>query len=132
MEPASAASSNRIVQVTSTTVNNMESLPPQQRKHPSTRDGERHQKKRKGRVKTKEDAPDAIVSYDANNKWIGTPATYAILSGRGKPFQNHLGNQHMLPIVAEFKDQYNSDKRENRRSFAEQVLDAICEIGIIL
>jgi hypothetical protein len=77
---------------------------------------------------------DEIVSYDANHyeegdERIENPLPSDILLGRGKPFQNHHGNQRMFEIVASHKEKYSSEKREKRRAIAEHVIDILLESG---
>jgi hypothetical protein len=99
--------------------------------------------KRRAAFKTKDDPderprprglPDEIVSseasdYEEGDERIENPLPSDILLGRGKPFQNHHGNQRMFEIVARYKEKYSSEKREKRRAIAEQVIDILLESG---
>ncbi|CAJ1969728.1 unnamed protein product [Cylindrotheca closterium] len=60
---------------------------------------------------------------------IRKPSNPDILLGRGKPFQNHPGNQRMLRIVDEHKERYLSEKRDKKRAIVEEVLDIIQRHG---
>jgi hypothetical protein len=57
------------------------------------------------------------------------PTKDDVLLGRGKPFQNHPGNQRMLEIVDERKEQYLAVKRDQKRAIVEEVLGVIQEGG---
>jgi hypothetical protein len=57
------------------------------------------------------------------------PTKDDVLLGRGKPFQNHPGNQRMLLIVDERKEQYLAVKRDQKRAIVEEVLGVIQEGG---
>ena len=60
---------------------------------------------------------------------IAAPQKNDVLLGRGKPYQNFAGNRRMLKIVSQFKDQYMSMPRDQKRRFVERVLDAVLKDG---
>ncbi|KAL3935758.1 MAG: hypothetical protein SGBAC_008788 [Bacillariaceae sp.] len=70
----------------------------------------------------------AVSETDAQGR-IRKPSNDDILLGRGKPFQNHPGNQRMLKIVDEHKERYLSEKRDKKRAIVEEVLDIIQKNG---
>eukprot|EP00980_Cylindrotheca_fusiformis_P001807 scaffold408_cov71-Cylindrotheca_fusiformis.AAC.8 len=73
------------------------------------------------KVKTKSNASAATTAADK----ISEPGKDDVLLGRGKPFQNHPGNQRMLRIVDLHKQKYLRVKRDKKRAIVEEVLDEI-------
>lgn len=60
---------------------------------------------------------------------IKTPNVHDVLLGRGKPFQNHEGNQSMLQIVDMFRKRYHESERAFKHEIIEEVLDIIKSKG---
>lgn len=69
-----------------------------------------------------------VSEVDAEGR-IGKLSNDDILLGRGKPFQNHPGNQRMLQIVDDHKERYLSEKRDKKRAIVEEVLEIIQKDG---
>lgn len=69
--------------------------------------------------------PDNI----ADDSKITEPTKGDVLLGRGKPFQNHPGNQRMLTIVDSHKESYLGVKRDKKRAIVEEVIREIQEDG---
>jgi len=79
------------------------------------------------------------LSYQLSNKKnkkqsspsnaIKTPNAYDVLLGRGKPFQNHDGNQSMLRIVDMYRKRYHESERAFKHEIIEEVLDIIKSRG---
>ena len=53
------------------------------------------------------------------------PADVDILLGRGKPFQNHPGNQRMLSLVDKYKERYQAAERKEKHDIVEEVMGII-------
>lgn len=60
---------------------------------------------------------------------IKTPNVHDVLLGRGKPFQNHDGNQSMLRIVDMYRKRYHESERAFKHEIIEEVLDIIKSKG---
>ena len=60
---------------------------------------------------------------------IVLPADVDILLGRGKPFQNHPGNQRMLSLVDKYKERYQSAERKEKHDIVEEVMGIISGSG---
>lgn len=60
---------------------------------------------------------------------IKTPNVHDVLLGRGKPFQNHDGNQSMLRIVDMYRKRYHESERAFKHEIIEEVLDIIKNKG---
>jgi len=60
---------------------------------------------------------------------IKTPNKHDVLLGRGKPFQNHDGNQAMLRIVDMYRKRYHESERAFKHEIIEEVLDIIKSKG---
>ena len=56
---------------------------------------------------------------------IENPSDADVLLGRGKPYQNHPGNRHMLGLVDKFRDQYQRAERKEKHTIVEEVLSVI-------
>jgi len=79
------------------------------------------------------------LSYQLSNKKnkkqsspsnaIKTPNAHDVLLGRGKPFQNHDGNQSMLRIVDMYRKRYHESERAFKHEIIEEVLDIIKSKG---
>eukprot|EP00980_Cylindrotheca_fusiformis_P000067 scaffold19_cov114-Cylindrotheca_fusiformis.AAC.14 len=52
-----------------------------------------------------------------------------ILLGRGRGFQDHIGNKRMRVIVDKYKEKYHSVKRSKKRGLVEEVYREIIEEG---
>eukprot|EP00980_Cylindrotheca_fusiformis_P000065 scaffold19_cov114-Cylindrotheca_fusiformis.AAC.12 len=52
-----------------------------------------------------------------------------ILLGRGRGFQDHIGNKRMRAIVDKYKEKYHSVKRSKKRGIVEEVYREIIEGG---
>eukprot|EP00980_Cylindrotheca_fusiformis_P031517 scaffold26495_cov103-Cylindrotheca_fusiformis.AAC.4 len=57
------------------------------------------------------------------------PADVDILLGRGKPFQNHPGNQRMLALVDKYRDRYQQAERKEKHDIVEEVMGIISGSG---
>jgi len=57
------------------------------------------------------------------------PRKRDVLLGRGKPFQNFSGNRRMLRIVSQFKGEYASRPRDQKRLYVETALEAVLKDG---
>ena len=57
------------------------------------------------------------------------PRRNDVLLGRGRPYQNFIGNRRMLRIVSQFKEQYNAKPRDQKRPYVETVLDEVLRDG---
>lgn len=60
---------------------------------------------------------------------IKNPNVHDVLLGRGKPFQNHDGNQNMLRIVDMYRRRYHESERAFKHEIIEEVLDIIKSKG---
>jgi len=101
------------------------------------------------RVETKEQVPGETADKPSNSsnglsslksnknnqkqlnpsKTIKTPNVHDVLLGRGKPFQNHDGNQSMLRIVDMYRKRYHESERAFKHEIIEEVLDIIKSKG---
>jgi len=52
-----------------------------------------------------------------------------VLLGRGKPYQNFPGNRRMLRIISQFKSEYASRPRDQKRLYVETALEAVLKDG---
>jgi hypothetical protein len=66
---------------------------------------------------------------DAGKARIVQPADVDILLGRGKPFQNHPGNQRMLVLVDKYRDRYQRAERKEKHDIVEEVMGIISGSG---
>jgi len=66
---------------------------------------------------------------DAGKTRIVLPADVDILLGRGKPFQNHPGNQRMLSLVDKYKERYQAAERKEKHDIVEEVMGIISGSG---
>jgi len=57
------------------------------------------------------------------------PADADILLGRGKPFQNHVGNQRMLRLVDKYRERYFKSERKEKHDIVEEVMGIISGSG---
>ncbi|CAJ1952278.1 unnamed protein product [Cylindrotheca closterium] len=60
---------------------------------------------------------------------VMVPADVDILLGRGKPFQNHPGNQRMLTLVDKYRDRYQVAERKEKHDIVEEVMGLISGSG---
>jgi hypothetical protein len=56
---------------------------------------------------------------------IEEPGEFDVLCGRGRPYQSHLGNQMLHKIVDMNAPRYHCAKRNERRSVATELVNAI-------
>ncbi|KAL3940412.1 MAG: hypothetical protein SGBAC_005044 [Bacillariaceae sp.] len=66
---------------------------------------------------------------DAGKTRVVLPADVDILLGRGKPFQNHPGNQRMLSLVDKYRDRYQTAERKEKHDIVEEVMGLISGSG---
>uniref|UniRef100_A0A7R9WWU9 DUF6824 domain-containing protein n=1 Tax=Craspedostauros australis TaxID=1486917 RepID=A0A7R9WWU9_9STRA len=57
----------------------------------------------------------------------GEPTDLDVLLGRGRPFQNHSGNQYLRELIAEWFDTYDISPRRAKMAVAERVVHLINE-----
>jgi hypothetical protein len=69
---------------------------------------------------------DAIA---VNENQVDAPSSDDILLGRGRPFQSHPGNQRMLRLVNERKEEYQQLPRDKKRPLVEELLMTLCDGG---
>jgi len=62
---------------------------------------------------------------DAGKTRVVLPADADILLGRGKPFQNHAGNQRMLTLVDKYRERYQQAERKEKHDIVEEVMGII-------
>jgi len=62
---------------------------------------------------------------DAGKNRVVLPADADILLGRGKPFQNHAGNQRMLGLVDKYRERYQQAERKEKHDIVEEVMGII-------
>merc|ERR1711935_1002192 len=60
---------------------------------------------------------------------ILVPSDVDILLGRGKPFQNHVGNQQMLNLVDKYRQRYHQTERKEKHDIIEKVMGIISGSG---
>lgn len=60
---------------------------------------------------------------------VMVPADVDILLGRGKPFQNHVGNQRMLNLVDNNRERYHQTERKEKHDMIEKVIGIISGSG---
>ncbi|KAG7348149.1 hypothetical protein IV203_016854 [Nitzschia inconspicua] len=60
---------------------------------------------------------------------IHQPNPYDVLLGRGKPFQNHRGNQEMLRVVDSYRSKYHDVERSCKNEIVEEVLRVVKSNG---
>lgn len=70
-----------------------------------------------------------LIMSDAGKTRVVLPADVDILLGRGKPFQNHPGNQRMLGLVDKYRDRYQEAERKEKHDIVEEVMGIICGSG---
>jgi len=66
---------------------------------------------------------------EAGKTRVVLPADVDILLGRGKPFQNHPGNQRMLTLVDKYRDRYQTAERKEKHDIVEEVMGIISGSG---
>lgn len=57
------------------------------------------------------------------------PTDPDVILGRGKPFQNHPGNQRMLTIVDKYRERYQTAERKEKHDIVEEVMGIITGNG---
>jgi len=75
-----------------------------------------------------EGEPTSPSSFECGSDPNG-PRKLDVLMGRGKPFQNYFGNRRMLRIVSQFKSEYASRPRDQKRLYVETALEAVLKDG---
>ena len=71
----------------------------------------------------------ASFGDSSNGMMISEPGPKDILMGRGRPYQNYIGNRKMIQIVEQYREQYDKTPREKRRVVGEAILDQILKTG---
>lgn len=57
------------------------------------------------------------------------PRKNDVLVGRGRPFQEYIGNRTMLKLIAQHREEYAVTAREKKRGVAEAVFEQILQRG---
>jgi hypothetical protein len=96
----------------------------------SSLDNQRHGQCTNGNSPSEETSNDSSSpSEETSNDRIHAPTRFDIMLGRGRPTQNHPGNQHMREVVDRYRARYDTAERETKRPIVEEVMDEIKRDG---
>lgn len=61
----------------------------------------------------------------SHGKRVGVPSRNDVLFGRGKGFQNHIGNQKYRQMIEDCQETYELANKEQKTRIAEEIIDII-------
>ena len=65
-------------------------------------------------------------------EWIEGPSSFDVVCGRGKPFQQHQGNQRLHKLVALYVERYSGAARHKKTEIASEIVQVIKMTGRFL